>query len=193
MPAAFVRDLGRYRRWQDRQASLIGKLLLARLTERLLGEPITPDRLQTDAYRRPYLPERADFDFNISHTEGLVLCCAAVGRGRVGVDVERQKPVDIREFRRVFTAEEYEGLAALDDPTEMFYRLWTRKEAVMKADGRGFYLDAGTIDCLRDPVVIAGTDYRVEPLTLPHGFAGHLSAVGQEPLDLRWLGGANLD
>ena len=184
LPAAFVEDLGRYRRWQDQQAALIGKRLLGQLTEQLLGERVTPDRLETDRYRRPYLPGVPDFDFNISHTEGLVLCCAALGRGRVGVDVEQKKPVDITEFRRVFTAAEYDRLAALDDPTEMFYRLWTRKEAVMKADGRGFYLDAATIDCLRDPVVIAGTDYRVVPLELPEGFAGHVAAVGPDPIGL---------
>ena len=176
LSADFGQRLSAYRRWQDRQAGVLGRLLLHELYRELLAGGSGPPALSVDAYRRPYLPEHPAFDFNISHTDGLVACVAAVGAGRIGVDVERKGAVDITEFRRVFTAEEYARLAALPEPAEEFYRLWTRKEAVMKADGRGFYLDAAGIDCLRERVVIDGRSYAVRPLALRDGFAAHVAA-----------------
>ena len=177
-PPAYRQRLDAYRRWQDRQAGLLGRLLLAELCRELLGEPSAENALHVDAYQRPYLAGYPDFDFNISHTDGLVACVAAVGAGRIGVDVERKGRVDIPEFRRVFTDAEYARLESLPEPTDEFYRLWTRKEAVMKADGRGFYLDAAGIDCLAERVTIDGRDYAVRPLDLRAGFAACVAAAG---------------
>lgn len=184
-PAEFGERILAYRRWQDRQAGILGRVLLDHLYRAVLQPDKGPDRWAADAYRRPYLPDHPDFDFNISHTDGLVACVAAAGAGRVGVDVEREGAVDITEFRRVFTAAEYAGLAALPDPTEEFYRLWTRKEAVMKADGRGFYLDAAGIDCLTERVTIGGRSYAVRPLDLRPGYAVHVAAARVGEVEVR--------
>ncbi|WP_116125397.1 4'-phosphopantetheinyl transferase family protein [Lewinella sp. IMCC34183] len=177
--------LKRYRRWQDRQASVLGRLLLGTCSRRVLGEVPDLGELAVDDYRRPYFPGLAQFDFNISHTEGLVACAAARACGRVGVDVERVGEIDLREFRRVFTPEEYTYLTGLENPREEFYRFWTRKEAVMKADGRGFYLDPSLIDCRGESISIDGKEFPVRQLTLPEGFAGHLSGGEGEPEVIR--------
>ena len=179
-----------YRRWQDRQAGILGRLLLDDLYRELLHTATGPEGWSVDTYQRPYLDGYPDFDFNISHTDGLVACVAAVGAGRIGVDVERKGAVDITEFRRVFTGREYARLEALPDPAEEFYRLWTRKEAVMKADGRGFYLDAAGIDCLADAVTIDGRAYAVRPLDLRPGYAAHVAAAGVGEVHVReWTPG----
>lgn len=175
LPEDLRRDCDRYRRWQDRQAGLFGKLLLREVGRRVLDRTPGLHRFRRDDHRRPYLADQPDFDFNISHTAGLVVCCGAAGAGRLGVDVERVGEIDVREFRRVFTAEEYQRLERLADPTAEFYRLWTRKEAVMKADGRGFALDPAGIDCLPDRVRVGGPDYAVRPLDLRAGFAAHVA------------------
>ncbi|MGB3800946.1 MAG: 4'-phosphopantetheinyl transferase superfamily protein [Lewinella sp.] len=175
LPANLREKAGRYRRWQDRQANVLGKLLIRRIALAATDERPALEDLRLDEYRRPYLPQLPDFDFNISHTEGVVVCCGATGVGRVGIDVERVGAVDVTEFRRVFTRREYGYLISLPDPTAEFYRLWTRKEAVMKADGRGFYLDPGQIDCMTERVSIDGVAYSVRPLDLGTGYAAHIA------------------
>lgn len=82
--------------------------------------------------------------FNVSHggNHGLV---AVAPRGRLGVDVEerhlRHDPDG--HVRKVFAPHEQEALAAARgvDKTRMFFRLWTLKEALIKALGTGFSLD----------------------------------------------------
>jgi 4'-phosphopantetheinyl transferase len=83
-------------------------------------------------------PEVEGLHFNISHSGGLALL--ALGRVEVGVDVElprRRRTDDIA--RRFFAPGEQERLFALPDAErfEAFFRLWTCKEAFLKATGEG--------------------------------------------------------
>ncbi len=98
---------------------------LLRLT---LGKETLPP-LQYDAHGKPYLEGMCCF--SISHTRGAV--AAAVSQQPVGVDVERadrQIPMKLRQ--RYLTAAE-QAYAA---DAKRFLEIWTRKEALLKRDGR---------------------------------------------------------
>lgn len=82
--------------------------------------------------------------FNVSHSgdHGLL---AFAPNGRLGVDVEerhRRHDPD-GPIREVFTLREREELAATegDEKLRLFFKLWTLKEAAIKALGTGFSLD----------------------------------------------------
>jgi len=78
-------------------------------------------------------------NFNLAHTPGLV--ALAVGRvARIGVDVEASdKPVPLPVARRYFSPREVAALDALPPEARprRFLRLWTLKEAYLKALGEG--------------------------------------------------------
>ena len=86
----------------------------------------------------------ADIHFNMSDSgsHGLI---AITPEGRVGIDLEeRTENRDLAGLAEtVFGQEEQAALAAADgrDRVERFYRLWTYKEALLKALGTGLYLD----------------------------------------------------
>ncbi len=90
---------------------------------------------------KPRLVEPADApDFNASRSGDVAV--VAVGQGaRVGVDVERVRPLDDLEglATTVMNASELESWSALPDAerVERFYAVWTRKEALGKAEGHG--------------------------------------------------------
>ena len=80
------------------------------------------------------------FDFNVSHSGGALLFAIARDQA-LGVDIEtqrRRRPVP-ELARRFFAAEEASALAGLDEPLRQmaFLRLWSCKEAVVKALGSG--------------------------------------------------------
>ena len=84
------------------------------------------------------------FRFNVSHTDGLIVCLVAVGR-EIGVDVEattRARPGDVEIADRFFSPTEVAALRSL--PTEArpdrFFDYWTLKEAYIKARGLGLHL-----------------------------------------------------
>lgn len=81
--------------------------------------------------------------FNLSHSDELVAYAVAMDR-EVGIDVERLRPVPemlaIAAF--CFLAQERRFLTQLDEAERVnaFFRAWTRKEAWLKATGRGLPL-----------------------------------------------------
>lgn len=80
------------------------------------------------------------YDFNVSHSGDCALI-AISGSGSIGVDVERFREVkDLAGLADQFLTEaEQRDLFALSDHPlrEAFFSAWTRKEAVVKAMGRG--------------------------------------------------------
>jgi 4'-phosphopantetheinyl transferase len=83
---------------------------------------------------------RLELQFNLAHSADLALF-AATDRGAVGVDVEQIRPMpdmsDVSE--RFFSAHECDELKKLpvEARVELFFRIWTRKEAWLKATGEG--------------------------------------------------------
>lgn len=105
---------------------------------------VEPQRLNlvNDAYGRPALgaAHGQALGFNWSHSGPHAL--VAIGRHVApGIDVElqRARPRALEIARRFFSAEESDALAALppDQRSAAFLDLWTAKEAVLKALGRG--------------------------------------------------------
>ncbi|KAM3743784.1 hypothetical protein ACB098_06G001400 [Castanea mollissima] len=82
--------------------------------------------------------------FNISHTSSIIACGVTVNSA-IGIDVEekqRKLKNNILAFaRRYFSPYEVGLLTAISDPEfqrQEFIKLWTLKEAYVKALGRGF-------------------------------------------------------
>jgi len=97
---------------------------------------------------RPELAEGCcgGFDFNLTHSESVGLVAVSCG-GRVGVDVECVRVIAERDnlVRRFFAPAERDHFFGLDaaDRQEAFFQAWTRKEAILKAVGRG----VASLDC----------------------------------------------
>ena len=93
--------------------------------------------------------EPVAISFNLSHSgrHGLI---ALVPHGRLGVDVEERVPRgDFDELSEtVFGPHEQSALACVRgrDRVQLFFRLWTIKEALIKALGLGFTLDVSQFE-----------------------------------------------
>ncbi len=87
--------------------------------------------------------------FNISHSHGYALF-AFTNERDIGVDIEHMRPIENMEdiVRRFFSAHEAATLLALPlhDRERAFYACWTRKEAFIKANGRGLTQTLGSFD-----------------------------------------------
>jgi len=123
LPNETQQKILRYRRWQDRHAALFRRLLL-KMALLEAGYPSSClELLQFDNYNRPSID--SNIDFNISHSGNYVLC--AISRtGRIGIDIEFIKDIDINYYRNFMSNNEA--------PIRRFHDYWTIKESVMDAD-----------------------------------------------------------
>ncbi|MDD9981543.1 MAG: 4'-phosphopantetheinyl transferase superfamily protein [Gammaproteobacteria bacterium] len=128
----------------------------------------TNDRLSFE-YREHGKPfalvdgQPASLGFNVSHSapHGLIAFAPARSpRRRIGVDAEVRRPD--RDFdgiaERVYGSRERTALAAAwgEDKVRLFYRLWTLKEAIIKALGTGFTFNPSRFEV--PPAMIDGAD-----------------------------------
>jgi 4'-phosphopantetheinyl transferase len=115
------------------QSSLLGYLLLKESLERN-GLHHTMELIKQSPEGRPIIG--SNFDFNISHS-GQYAVCAFSKKYSLGIDIERIKPLSLASLQHFFNQDEWADVQENQNPQESFYRLWTKKEAVVKADGRG--------------------------------------------------------
>jgi 4'-phosphopantetheinyl transferase len=115
------------------QTSLLGYLLLKESLERN-GLHQAIDMLKQSPEGRPNIVH--NFDFNISHSDQYAVC-AFSKKYSLGIDIEKIKPISLEFLRNFFNQDEWAEMQENENSQEQFYRLWTKKEAVVKADGRG--------------------------------------------------------
>jgi 4'-phosphopantetheinyl transferase len=161
------------------------RLILARYLDR----PARALRFGTAGHGKPFLLNTEDLSFNLSHSHELA--ALAVARGlTLGVDVEHCRPLSDRDglVRRFFSAREQALFAALPEAERQagFFRLWTRKEAYIKALGEG-------LSCPLDSFAVSADDEAriLEPLlagwSLRHfdpapGYVGALAVAHPAPV-----------
>lgn len=133
----------------------------------------------------------AGLEFNLAHSAELAVYAVTLGR-RVGVDVERAKEVPEAEqiVARHFAPEEraaWQALASEERPAA-FFRVWTRREAFVKATGKGLGEGWSTFavtvnaDAPRLLHVAGDADtaarWTLCDLELPHPYYGAVAAEG---------------
>jgi 4'-phosphopantetheinyl transferase len=140
----------RFRFEADRQRYLHGRLLVRTFLGHHAGLPPRTVAFVNGAFGKPELqlpesPARAGvLRFNLSHSGDWVLFALARDR-EIGVDVEQHRTMsDAMDLaRRFFSPPEVAALDVLDPSLrhDAFFRVWSRKEAIIKASGHG--LSAG--------------------------------------------------
>jgi 4'-phosphopantetheinyl transferase len=182
----FLRDVPRRR-------FIAGRAALRRLLGRYLQIDPREVRLTSDSNGKPRLAitHARDLRFNVSHSEDAIACAIAHGR-EVGVDIERIRadlPV-AAIAEQFFAPEEIAALRSLPPAAqvEAFFVCWTRKEAYVKAIGKGlgFGLDRFVVGIepngrftLSSASPESGSNcWSIDSLNLPPGYVGAVAAEG---------------
>ncbi len=177
--------VGRFRSKQDRDRYVAAHGLLRAALAETLGRPARTLVLEKSARGKPQLrPSGHDNrrpKFNFSHASAWALI--AIGYNReLGVDLESPEslPDDEQSLSklaaRVLSERELEGWRAIPNllkRREAFLRMWTRKEAYVKATGEGLRHDLADIELPADTAPF--NRLIVHDLSVPVGLTGALA------------------
>jgi 4'-phosphopantetheinyl transferase len=177
----------------DRDRCLVGRGGLRWILSRYSG--LAPESLRFEArdYSKPAIVGGAcSTQFNVSHS-GHCVVIVVTGRTPCGIDIEQARPIvseqDIAE--KFFCPRE----ALWMKDAIGFFRLWTLKEAVIKAMGFGLTIPLSSVDVLdvlecRTSTILVQVWGRGEQkvslseINAPHGYAAAVAVLG-EPHTLR--------
>lgn len=150
LPGPVVERAERYRCAKSRQ-NLVASQVALRQTLNLLNEKESSLRVCDNG--RPFL-EGSELQFNLSHSEHRAVIAMARDVNlweSLGVDVEWTSRKVERDAlsKRFFTPEEHRFTLGSE---ENFFRIWTRKEAVLKSNGIGLRVELDSFQVLDDEV-----------------------------------------
>jgi 4'-phosphopantetheinyl transferase len=114
---------------------LAGELLAMYAIAQVYHIPMAEQRLGQSQEGKPFLINRQDVHFSISHSKNTV--AVAVCDTKVGIDIEHITEYRPALARRICTDRERCRIEESENPVAMLVEYWTRKEAAVKMTGDG--------------------------------------------------------
>lgn len=164
----------RYRRWQDVQLSLIGKLLVKRGMS-FFNKEIELQEFFFTKYNKPYFKNN-DVSFNISHSGEMVVVYMTNKDENIGIDIEENHKLKIEDFKNQMTTYEMNKIFNSKDPLNEFFLYWTQKEAALKAHGNGLLIPLKSFEIKEGKTLIESDKYYVTEVNLREGYSCHVAS-----------------
>ena len=168
-----------------RRRFLAGRVRLRQILSRYCGVPPSRLPIQHTEFGKPYL--EAPFtgvSFNLSHSRGTAILAVSDGVA-IGVDLEERRSIAAETIAACWLHEgEREDLlrCSKGQRQSAFFRLWCRKEAVLKGQGSGLRFPLhefrvsvaqGRAEVLSWP--LAGTSWHLYDLTMDGAYTAALA------------------
>jgi 4'-phosphopantetheinyl transferase len=175
MPSGIRASIPRYNRWQDRQATLFGKLLLLRVLRMKFHDTGMQkfQSLEITRYGKPFIPGGPEF--SISHS-GEMVVLAVIQSGAVGIDIEKIRTVNIEDYSRYLPEvanlhEKYD----IDRVNDIFFDCWTKKESVLKGYGQGLLAPLEQVAIKEGTAFFCETTWFIKKLLIDSGYCCHVA------------------
>lgn len=125
--------------------------------------------------------------FNLAHSGDWVLLGFTSG-GEIGVDIEQHRPIEHCQAiaERHYSSREFDTLLQSkgESQRELFFRIWTRKEAVLKWHGSGLQTPLSSIEVPIEPHAQGWVDLPkqaqscwVQSIDAPSGYCAALASA----------------
>lgn len=184
-----------YRFDKDRDKYIIRRGILRKILSLYLSLEPTQINFNYSLQGKPTLSNdfgNLKLHFNVSNSEDLILYAVTQDR-KLGIDIERIHPkfMDEQFISYAFSARELSFLQILPPflKQRAFFMGWTRKEAFVKAIGKGLNIDPKRIELARDlyekkVILNKSKDVNISPswsfkdLNINSGYAGSIVVEG---------------
>lgn len=170
----------RFFKIEDRERFVIGRGVLKHLSALYVN--LAPELIEiiSGQNKKPIIKGYGHLHFNISHSKDCIVF--AFSNSGIGIDVEyinedfNYKPI----IKNCFTNNEIQYIEESDKPVKAFFKLWTRKESLLKAAGKGLIDDMNKLECLEQTCVseMAGLrydNYRIDSFEIERDYIGGIS------------------
>jgi 4'-phosphopantetheinyl transferase len=154
----------RFRRWEDAQLSLLGRILLFRGIDEA-GLPRPHDKeIKYTKYNKPYFEDNK-IHFNISHS-GEIVVCALSDTTEIGIDIEVMTDIIIDDFKFQMTENEWNKISNSNNTKNAFFDYWTQKEAVIKAHGHGLTIPLQSFEIVANKTEVQGEKFYLKEIKM---------------------------
>lgn len=110
--------------------------------------PVSDQQVVRTNFGKPYLNDYPDFSFNHSHSQNFYALATSKQVQNLGIDIEElSRKVRFEALaQHAFHPEELKNWQVLDYDPEYWFKVWTTKEAVLKASGLGIRINLNELN-----------------------------------------------
>ena len=182
LPSFMQAKISNYPRQDEQLRSVLARLILKQLLlEQGFHDTVLED-YRTDEYGRPFIND--DIDFSISHADDYVMC-AVSKTTRVGIDVEKMRDICMDDYSISLSDKELEDLTNSTNPISDFFSLWTKKEAISKANGKGLAILLPEMEIAFDTATCGQTVWNLKELVINPEYVAHIAFSGSNELKIK--------
>lgn len=160
---------------KDKNVKGISRFLLRVLLSKYCQQEAGNFNFAKNSFGKIYLADgySSNIKFNYSHSERLIVFAFALNDD-IGIDIEKINPnIEHTEIAQInFSTKEVNYIKkaiSQREFVEKFYWIWTRKEALLKALGKGLIEDLKSVEVINDEVITNlnnETDNRSDKFTI---------------------------
>jgi 4'-phosphopantetheinyl transferase len=146
----------------DRKHRLLARLMLRQCLINTTGNDMLLHAWQTDSNSKPFIATW--HQFNISHSGEFIVFI--YDDQAIGVDIEKIEDIDYASISDYFHPEEKAQLMHSVAKKNLFYTLWAKKEALLKAVGVGISNEMANFNCLEKSIVYENQTWFFHPVAI---------------------------
>lgn len=157
--------IGKYHFAKDRIMKMAGYQLLKYAIMQTGSSPDLIEQIESSHYGKPYIKNW--YPYSLSYSGERVVLAYTTMDG-LGIDLEQKKAnIDLVAMKSICHPCEHWSIGSHPCSTEAFYKIWVKKEAVLKAAGTGLIDALDKIDCSGNQVALHGKLWYFTPVKMP--------------------------
>ena len=179
MPKQVQEKIMRYRKWQDRLASLYGRIIIKKSLTAYGYNKNCLENLCITKYGKPFIDDNVYF--NLSHS-GKYVVCSVSEKERVGIDIEQVKSIKLSHYQKIVPPKKWKEIIRSDEKEQLFFDYWTMIESALKADGRGFLLPTEDIKVKGHEVILSNKKWFITNVNIDPHYCCNLATSISDPV-----------
>jgi 4'-phosphopantetheinyl transferase len=180
----------RYHHRTDHDRFIISRAVLRILLAETMFVNASEIVFNKGANKKPFVaePSNVSVEFNVAHSGAYILI--AISDSPIGTDLEFMDPDFQYSDVIKFAFNEYEMASIGNSASSLttFYMLWSRKESLLKATGKGISDDLSVTPCLdggnQVPASVIGSkvNWRINSFIVAPGYIGNIAYCSDKPI-----------
>ena len=174
----------RFREPMDSRRHIVSHGVLRSILSKYLNEKPEFIKFERSPYGKPEIAGGSWIHFNMSHSNGMAAYVIA-SSCEVGIDLEYMRDIPFMELsEHILSTNENSYLRSVpaEERVNIFFMLWVRKEAYIKAIGEGLYAKLNDIDMFfqneTHQLSYGGSNWSIVDITTPDGYKGVVAVQG---------------
>ncbi|GAA3648286.1 4'-phosphopantetheinyl transferase family protein [Flavivirga jejuensis] len=164
---------------------LLGRALLFKALKFLNIKAFDMSQMTYNSTGKPQLKTSPHVNFSISHSNDIVVCAVSL-YNVIGIDIEEVITVDLYNFKNHFSDSEWELLNYSSNPS-LFFDLWTKKEALLKATGDGLSSTLKDIEIPTNRVCYNNTVWTFYKLSIMSNYCTYFACNNKTSFEIKKL------